>query len=79
MIDAGANAITKFPAIKLFNTMHAKNIEEEINKAGFELQGSFTKIPNININEVDNLNFDSELKNKIKIKLNQYINQLNKN
>jgi len=79
MLDAGANAITKFPAIKLFNTEYAKNIEEEINKAGFELQGSFTKIPSINIDEVDNLNFDSELKNNIKIKLNQYINQLNKN
>lgn len=79
MLNAGANAITKFPAIKLFNTEYAKNIEEEINKAGFELQGSFTKIPSININEVDNLKFDSELKNNIKIKLNQYINQLNKN
>jgi len=79
MLDAGASAFTKFPAIKLFNTKYAKHIEEEINKSGFELHGSFTKIPNININEVDNLNFDSELKIKIKIKLNQYINQLNKN
>ena len=33
MLNAGATAITKFPAIKLFNTIHAKNIEDEIKKA----------------------------------------------
>jgi len=79
MLNAGANAITKFPAIKLFNTIHAKNIEKEVKMAGFKLEGSFTKIPDINIDEIDNLHFNSELKEKIKIKLNQYINQLNKN
>ena len=79
MLNAGANALTKFPAIKLFNTIHAKNIEEEIKKAGFELEGSFTKIPDINIEDIDNFDFDQILKEKIKIKLKQYINQMNKN
>ena len=79
MLEAGANAITKFPAIKLFNTIHAKNIEEEIKKAGFEMEGSFTQIPDINIENIDNFDFDPILKEKIKIKLKQYINQLNKN
>ena len=79
MLDAGADSITKFPAIKLFNTKFAKNIEKEINKAGCEIQGTFTKMPKINIDEIDNLNFDNLLKNRIKIKLKQYISQLNKN
>ena len=33
MLDAGANAITKFPAIKLFNSKHAKTIENEIKES----------------------------------------------
>src|SRR3989338_8875772 len=47
MIDAGADAITKFPAIKLFNTKFAKTIEKEIKKSGYELQGTFTRMPNV--------------------------------
>jgi len=82
MLNSGANAITKFPAIKLFNTIHAKNIEEGIKAAGFEMQGTFTKIPNIDFDEIKSLDgnlFSIELKNKIKIKLKEYVKQLNKN
>lgn len=79
MLNAGANAITKFPAIKLFNSIYAKNIENKIKLAGFELEGTFTKIPDINIDDIDNFNFDSILKEEIKIKLRQYIKQMNKN
>ncbi|MDP6548408.1 MAG: radical SAM protein [Candidatus Woesearchaeota archaeon] len=81
MIDAGANAITKFPAIKLFNSMHAKNIEKEIKTAGFELQGTFTKIPDIDYDEIKhikNRNFDDKLKNDIIKKVKQYIRTMNR-
>jgi len=75
-IDKG-RAITKFPAIKLFNTKYAKNIEEGIKQAGYEMQGTFTKLPEINIDEIDEFNFSPILKQKIKIKLKQYIDQMN--
>jgi biotin synthase-like enzyme len=37
LIKAGANAITKFPSIRLFNSDYAKTIEEECKKANKEL------------------------------------------
>ena len=83
MLEAGADAITKFPAIKLFNSKYAKKIEEEIEKSGRTLEGTFTKVPVIDINkEINDLSADlfrNELKNKLKTKLEQYINQLSKN
>lgn len=79
MINAGANAITKFPVIKLFNTKYAEKIENEIKLAGYELEGSFTQLPDININDIDYFKFDSLLKERIKIKLRQYLNNINKN
>ena len=51
LLEAGANAITKFPAIKLFNSNFAKTIEEEIKSAGYELNGTFTKMPTIDFEE----------------------------
>jgi len=79
MLESGANAITKFPAIKLFNTMHAKRMEKEIKSAGFELQGSFTEIPEINFDEIENLNLDKELKKQIIIKAKEYLKIMDKN
>jgi biotin synthase-like enzyme len=83
MIDAGADGITKFPAIKLFNSKYAKIIEEEIEKSNKVFQGTFTKAPIIDVDkEIDSLDdnlFSLELKNKIKIKLGQYLKQLNRN
>jgi len=79
MLDAGANAITKFPAIKLFNSKYANIIENKINNNGYKFEGTFTKIPEINLEEINNYNFNNDLKEQIKIKLKQYIKQLNKN
>ena len=78
MLNAGADAITKFPAIKLFNTIHAKNIEKEIKSSNYEMRGTFTKMPNIDFEDIDKLTSNSQLKTKIKTKLKQYINQMNK-
>jgi len=58
MLDAGANSITKFPVIKLFNSKIAKTIESEIKNSGYELQGTFTKIPEIYFEEIKKLSFD---------------------
>lgn len=43
LLRAGANAITKFPAIKLFGTEYAKKIEEKARDAGRIFKGSMTK------------------------------------
>ena len=78
MLDAGANAITKFPAIKLFNTAHAKSIEEEINKAGLELEGTFTEVPNLDFNEIENSNLNGGLKKQIIAKVKEYLKIMDK-
>jgi biotin synthase-like enzyme len=43
LLKAGANAITKFPAIKLFGTKYAKKIEDKAKQAGRTFKGSMTK------------------------------------
>ena len=78
MLDAGANAITKFPAIKLFNTNHAKTIEEEINKNNYKLIGTLTKIPIIDSREIKKLKFENQLKKDIIEKIEQYLRYMNK-
>ena len=47
LFRAGANAITKFPATKLFGTEQAEVIEEGAKKAGRTFKGTLTKLPNI--------------------------------
>jgi len=79
MLDSGANAITKFPAIKLFNTKHAKTIEEEIKSAGYELNGTFTKMPTIDFEEIKNLSFDDNLKKEVIVKVKEYLAVMERN
>jgi len=80
ILQAGANAITKFPVIKKFNTKETKLIEKQIKQAGRELTGSLTKLPNIDFNKkVDKLDLDEQLKEKIKVKLNQYLTKMKNN
>ena len=73
MLNAGANAITKFPAIKLFNSEFAKTIEKEIAKSGYEMQGTFTKLPEDILEGINKLNFGDKLKSEIAIKVNEYL------
>lgn len=75
MLDAGANAITKFPAIKLFNTKHARIIESEITK-NYALEGTFTAMPEIDISEIDSFNISEQLKKEIKSSLNIYLRKM---
>ena len=80
LLKSGADAITKFPAIKLFATKYAKQIENQVKLAGREFTGTLTKLPAINWNKkVDKLDLDKNLKEKIKIKLNIYLKQMLKN
>ena len=79
MLNAGANALTKFPAIKLFNTKFTKTIEKEIKKSGYNFHGTLTKIPKINFDEIKNLSFDDKFKKNITKKVKSYLEVMNKN
>ena len=83
MIEAGADGITKFPAIRLFNSRFAKKIEQEISSAGRDMEGTFTILPEIGIDEeIDSLDstlFDDGLKLELKVKVAEYAGQLSKN
>ncbi len=74
LLQAGANSISKFKALKLFNTPIAKEIEDQAKLANRKFRGTLTNIPNINWNkEVEKLSIDNNLKKKINDKLRQYL------
>lgn len=79
LLEAGADSISKFPALKAFGSKAAKEIEKQTKKANRKFVGTLTKIPNIDWNkEIDKLDFDKDLKEKIKVKLKIYLKQMKK-
>ncbi|MCK4669853.1 MAG: radical SAM protein [Nanoarchaeota archaeon] len=79
LLEAGADGVTKFPAVAQFNSEKAHMIEAQAREAGREFLGSLTKLPEIDWDrEVEKLDLDSDLKQKIKIKLNQYLKRMQK-
>jgi biotin synthase-like enzyme len=77
LLEAGAASITKFPSINQFNSKYAKQIESEAKKAGRVFEGTLTKMPKVDWDkEINKLDFDSELKTKIKDKLNSYLKKM---
>ena len=80
LFKAGANAITKFPATKLFGTEQAEVVEEGAKKAGRIFQGTLTKLPKINWDrEADKVGFDEKLTEQLKEKLRLYLKSMEKN
>lgn len=80
VLEAGANTLTKFPAVRLFGSEKAKSVETQAKLAGREFKGTLTKLPDIDWNkEVDRLGLDRDLKDRIKFKLNQYLEKMKKN
>ena len=78
-MKAGADNFTKFPAIKYFNTVIAKEIEDIIKKAGREFIGTFTEVPDIDIDsELDKLDLEPDIKGDIKKKTLQYLEKMKK-
>tara|TARA_Y100000310_G_C20587120_1_gene766030 strand:- start:9 stop:941 length:933 start_codon:yes stop_codon:yes gene_type:complete len=79
ILNAGADAITKFPATKMFNSDKAKTIEEQIKQANCEFTSTLTKLPNINWDkEVEKLNLKPELETETKTILKSYIKKMSK-
>ena len=80
LMQAGANAFTKFPATKMFGTEQAQRIESDIKFSGRKLKGTITKLPEIDWDqEVNNLNISSELKIDVKEKLKIYLARMKAN
>jgi biotin synthase-like enzyme len=80
LLKAGANSISKYPALKEFNSDSAKEIEMQAKLAGRKFIGTLTKMPNIDWDsEVDKLNLEKSIKEKIKAKIRQYVLQMNRN
>ncbi|MEK6916704.1 MAG: hypothetical protein AABW92_03080, partial [Nanoarchaeota archaeon] len=79
LLKAGANAITKLPAIKLFGKQPAREIVEGAKKAGRSFKSELIKYPKINIDEeLAKLDFGDEMKEKIKEKYEIYYKKLKK-
>ena len=71
-LRAGANNITKFPAIKMFNSEQAKIIEEECKNAGRKFIGTLTDTNYLK--NIDKLDIDDDIKSKI----NKYVSLIKK-
>lgn len=79
LLKAGANSITKLPAIKFFGKKPAHEIENGAKKAGRKFLSKLTKYSKINIDaELNKLDFDDVLKEKIKNKYMKYYRKLKK-
>jgi biotin synthase-like enzyme len=77
LLKAGADGITKFPSIKKFNSKFAKQIVKEVKKAKMSFKSNFTKKPKINAEkELNGLDITDEFKDKIKIKLKEYLKNM---
>jgi len=80
LLQAGANSISKFPAIRYFNSKQAKEIEKQSRKAKRKFIGSLTKLPSIDIDdEMNKLKVSKKNKLKVKQKLFQYLRTMKKN
>ena len=75
ILEAGVDEITKFPAIKKFNSDGSKLIEKQIQDAGFSYDFSLTKLPDVDWDEeVDKLSYPE--KDALKKKLKQYVDKM---
>ncbi len=76
ILKAGANAITKFPIVKKFNSRQAQEIERQA-KSDREFKGTLTKMPEIDWNsEIEKLPFEQELKADIKQKIRCIVSKM---
>jgi len=77
LLRAGADNITKFPAIKLFGSRIAQEVEKQVSLGGRNFRGTLTRLPNINWDEeVDKLGVGEEVKQEIKLKLRAYLQRM---
>ncbi len=79
LLKKGADCITKFPAMKEFNSPAAQELEAQVAKAGYEFEGTLTQVPEFDIDaEVDSLDVPEERKALIKKKIESYLKRMRK-
>jgi len=78
MLEAGANSLTKFPALKMFGSEFAFKIENEIAKAGYHFESTFTKMPEIDFKDIEDTDLPESLKKEIIEKIEQYLEGMRK-
>lgn len=77
VLKAGANAITKFPAIRKFGSKEAKIVEQGIKKAHRKIESSLTKLPKVDWEkEVDKLDIDEKIKKDMKKIVLRYVQKM---
>ncbi len=80
LLKAGANSISKFPAIRKFATKEARAIEEEAKRAGRRFKGSLTEFNGFDIdNDIKALGFNASFSSEIRKKLDAYVSRIRKN
>ena len=78
-LNAGANCFSRFMVFDDFNTSYAKQLEQECKKAGRNLLGNFTSLPELNVEQlVSDLPFENDMKKQILPKTKQYYEKLKK-
>jgi biotin synthase-like enzyme len=77
LLKSGANSISKFPALKAFNSPSAQEIEKQAALAGRKFLGSLTKLSSVDWgSEVASLEIPANLKSRILEKLNLYLQKM---
>jgi len=77
LLRAGANALTKFPAVRRFGSAQAEEIERQAAEAGRTFLGSLTRLPDIDwAAEVEKLPFEEGLKARINQKIGEYTEKM---
>jgi len=77
ILEAGANAITKFPVLKKFNSPETQLIEKMVNDSGRKFISVLNHLPDIDWNQkIDELEFDDGLKEEIRQKLEMYLRKM---
>lgn len=80
LLSAGANSISKFPAIRAFNSWEAREIEAQARRAGRSFQGTLTAMVPVDLDAaLRNLDADEKVKKKIRFKCGQYLAKMGRN
>lgn len=73
LLEAGANAITKIPATKIFGTMGAKQIHEEVKKSARTFTSELLVMPETNWEEeLERTTLDVEMKKRVIERIHDY-------
>lgn len=71
LLKAGANSISKFPAIRYFGSDYAKEIEQQAMVAGRAFRGTLTRLPAVDMHMPEDI--DPHLKIRAEKKLSRYV------